>query len=474
MASARRIACILVTGGWRIGDQELVALAEACLRFSPHVSIRPGEGIFLEVGASRLLFSEESLRQRMKVLALRMLQAGSTGLSVRVAIGCSPAEALLQARYPDYERSRNLRDLPLRALMDYVSPFRWEADQAERLDRMICLLESLGIRDVGGFTALPRTSLASRFGRESVRVAASVWGEYETPWSGFKPKDRIVERAEVSDPEVYGLFMELEGCVFVLRGLVDRAMARLRGRGERVLSVEIHLQPDGRLLRIDLPLPQGSASGLVPLIKEKLAGEFSRRPLRGPVEKVRFEILESVPAAGMQRDFFLRKEEDQEAWEGVVARIAQKIGKERVFVAQLVERYLPEKAYLRKLVSVPPVIAGFSRSDCVVASLVKSESRSVRRVSEVVEWPRRPVRMLRSPERLCKEGRTLRVLRNGSRWKVVSWEGPDRVSGEWWKDASFDGFSRDYYQVVVEGGEVLWIYLESGAEEVIYLHGYFD
>jgi protein ImuB len=463
----RRVACVLLPGGEK---PDLSALAEACFRFSPPVAIRAGEAVFIEVGGSRALFSEESIQARLKVLAGRLLK----GVAVRVAIADTAETALAAARYPDYARTRNLRDLPLAALGDYAHPFLWDADLEKRVLRIRCILESLGVRNMGEFALLPRESLASRLGKEALGLMGKVWGEGEHAWPGFRPPARIVERDEVRDPEAHGLCADLEGCVFVLKGLLDRMMARLRGRCERVSAMEIRFltasKTTDRMWRIELPLPQGSVAGLLPILRERLSYELQRQPLRCPVEAMEIEVLESVPGAGTQRDFFSKKEEEKEAWDGLVARLSARLGKDRVFVAFPQERHLPERAYIRKLVSVP--VLGTS----LAASMVRKV--------EQTEWPDRPARVLKKPEPLAKDGRVLRSP-EGRQWKAISWEGPERLAGEWWKGwkgredpQSEGGFNRDYYRVITEGGDQLWVFVhkDESTSEVpsFYLHGYFD
>jgi hypothetical protein len=459
-----RIACVLFLE--RQEDSVVRAFAEACFRFSPQVAIRAGEAVFIEVGGSRRLFSETGLEARLKVLARRMIRGG-----VRVAIADSAAEALASARYPEYSHTRDLKKLPLAALHDYAHPFQWDADIEKRVLRIICILESLGIEDVAGFATLPRQSLASRLGKEAVHLMTRVWGgEGCAPvaWPGFHPLPSIIERDEVKDPEAHGLCADLEGCVFVLRALADRAMARLRGRGERALMIEVRfgLAAGAREWRIEFALPQGSASGMIPILRERLAHELRRAPLGGPVEWMEVEIIESVPGAGTQKDFFSRKEEEREAWDALVARLSSRLGKERVFVAFPRERYLPERAYVRRTVSVP--MLGNAQNGRVLRAVEDSE---------VLDWAPRPARVLKHPEPLLKDGRALKTL-CGKQWKAVSWEGPERLSGEWWKDSEFEGFSRDYYRVITEGGEQLWVYVNKKAHGAkspsFFLHGYFD
>jgi hypothetical protein len=99
-----------------------------------------------------------------------------------------------------------------------------------------------------------------------------------------------------------------------------------------------------------------------------------------------------------------------------------------------VERHLPEKAFAKTL-----------------------EKRRNLKSTPALELPKRPLRLLQSPELLQRSGSTLVHPRHGKRWNVLRWEGPERISGEWWSSA----FSRDYYRVMTDQGELLWIYVSS-------------
>jgi hypothetical protein len=446
------------------------ALAEACLRLSPVVALRAdssgGEAVFIEIGKSRRILSEASAAARIEALVRRL------GLPApRLAFGANAAEAWVRAKWQGPDDGV---DPPVSALEDYATPFKRDADVAKKCARVAELLISLGVERVSGFVGLPRSGLVSRFGREATWIWDQVQGLVEPAWPAFRPAARIREKMEVQDPEAHGLFMNMEGCTFVLRGLVDRAMARLRGQGLRASAIDIHMSdradarcrssmmnPGRRRYRIELPVPQGSVAGLLPILREKLGHEIQRRPFESPIERIELEVSESVPGSGTQVDFFSKKEQEQEAWEGLLGRLASHLGKERVFMAAPAARYLPERAYLKKLVAhvvAKPVADG---------RLAFSKPRWADGGGVATDYPKRPSRVLARPERLEKAGRVL--ASSSSHWKVIDWQGPERLSGEWWDE----GFERDYYQVVTERGERLWVYFDPGTQ-AIFLHGYFD
>ncbi|MGZ3699438.1 MAG: hypothetical protein ACXWP5_14950 [Bdellovibrionota bacterium] len=455
----KRIACLRLSPAF--SERDFQALAESCLRFSPQLAVRAGEAVFLDITKCRALFSEETLRARLTRLARRY---GKSEWEYRVAFAESAPAASVAALYPGYGATRNLAELPLEALLDYASPFGVDLDIHKRVTRMIRMLELLGVRTVSDFATMPRAGLASRFGREAAELSACVWGEVEAAWPGFHPLEKVSERAEIQDLETScGKWMNLETLSFVLKGTIDRAMSRLKGRDERASSIAIHLQLEKwstlkkaeRTFRVELPIGQGSSAGLLPILQDKLGFELAREPLAAPVEAVTLEILETMPGRGLQRDFFHRKEERAEAWDSLVGRLAQKLGRKRVFTAEAVDRYLPERAWVRTLSSD-------QRRALAPALALSGEAQ-------------RPARVLEKPEPLARDGSQL-VHLSGKRWKVMSWDGPERLSGEWWRDQrKSEGFHRDYYRVATETGEWLWVFLNRKAKvPTFYLQGYFD
>src|SRR6185369_13524194 len=105
-----KVSCIFYPAG--LEAARLTALAEACLRFSSQVALRPREAVFLETGGNRLIHEPASLALRLKRLAERY------GPQPRLAQGRHASEALALARYG----MACVEELPLNALSDYASP----------------------------------------------------------------------------------------------------------------------------------------------------------------------------------------------------------------------------------------------------------------------------------------------------------------------------------------------------------------
>jgi protein ImuB len=445
-----RVACLLLT---RIPAQgfDIQVFAEACYRFTPKITVRAQEGIFLDITGCQKLFSERGLLFRVQALARRF------SLEVQIGFAEDAPTALAMARYQHFiGYNLDKYHLPLEALLDYASPFAPSSKDVELTKKVFKIIEvnkKLGLKNVGDFLSLPIFSLASRFGKEGVEIRARISGKLEVGWPGFQIPELLIENEDVEET------VGLEPLLFVLKKLVDRSMARLRGLGKRAsrIHLEFKLEPwsilkkPNRTWQISFPLSQGSTLGVMQILQERLNFDLARDPLQAPVQKISFQISETVPGRSAQRDFFDSKEDDLEKWSALVSRLACKLGKERVFFALPLDRYLPEKSWTKAIdvsltASVPLT---FTNQD-------------------------RPARMLKTPELLRLSGSYV-VQGNGKRWRTIRWNGPERLSGEWWKDVGMQGFDRDYYQVMTEKGEELWIYLDRQSHPPsFYLHGYFD
>lgn len=465
-SSKHRVACLYV--GDPLAPARFGALAEACLRLSPQVAIRENVAVFVDVSRCQRLYTEQGVRTRLLALATRFEVRDA-----RVAMGWDAATALAAARYGLKDADR-IGELPLDALEEVASPFHLGSDAhlEKQVASLIRSLRVLGLKNLSDFTRLPRASIGTRFGSTAVQLSERIHGAPSGAWPGLRVAEKVIEESAVMAGEIQGMWMSLDSILFLLRGLVDRAMARLRGHGQRASRVRIEFRLEKwstalsvrrRAWELEFPLPQGSASGVVPILRERLGFELLRDPLVAPVEHVRFEILDTVPGLGAQKDFWKKEEEEREQLNGLLGRLNEKLGHERVFQAEPAERYLPEKAWVRSL------------TDGVRGSIQSVPSSPM--LEAGLPTPARPLRLLPEPRRLTREQQAswLRDHESGKRWKVQAWEGPERIESEWWMRRQQVEVGRDYYQLETAEGEKLWVFLIQAPEaQEVFLHGYFD
>lgn len=454
----------------------LLRIAEACFRFTPKIAVRdPLHGdttagddacragaIFLDVDAPA---SEAALVARVHALCARF-KAGP-----RCAFGDDPGMALARARLtqasrsePSYFVSRPtaIDELPLEALQDYSHPFAEDPDARKQVDSMIRMLRVVGLSSVGDFLKIPERDLASRFGREAILLAHRARSASQWVWPAFRPPERVYEAIDLQGSEMTGSCASMESLLLALRAPIDRCTARLRGRALRASRLSIRLKLDylnagearsgqgRRRWEIALPVPQGSAAGILPLLRDRLDSELRREPLERPAIALLVEVTETTPGHGAQRDFFDAREREAEEWDALVGRLSQKLGETGAFVAQGVDRHFPEKAW----VPVLQTSHGFTAME-----LSPNEA------------PPRPARILKNPELVrIAEGELLHPVKR-KRWKIAEIHGPERLAAEWWDPQSRD---RDYYRVTTETGQDLWIFTQVDQGRQVFLHGYFD
>lgn len=419
----------------------IAELAESCLRFTPKIALRENEAIFLhfQEAAATVPPSWTTLSPRIANLCKRFLCGPP-----KVGIATSPGVALALARFEATDHSH----LPLAALADIAHPFQSADPELQlRISEMLSLLERLGLRTLHDLSVIPPRSLASRFGKDGATLIRRLLRPDDAVWPRFHPPERWIERADLQDTETQTSCVSSEALLFLIRGMLDRLCTRLRGRGLRAAAILIRLKLEDRSAReleLELSVPQGSAAAILLILRDRLDGELLRRPLRAQVTFLQLEITEIAPGRGAQRDFLDKREEEAEAWDALLARMRQKLGKNAVFAARLADRHLPEASWR-------PV-------DAVSAFVGNTDNASIESLKEL-ELVRRPSRLLKQPKRLAGPPETI--------WQIIDRVGPERISGEWWHEP----FDRDYYRLTTASGDLLWVFKSQGD---FFLHGYFD
>ena len=436
----------------------LRALAEALLALAPAVELAGPDAILLDASAAHLVSgspsprlssdlhgaareAEERLARRAVAVARDMGYAGRAA----VATGRGPARALAQC-CPDAVMwvapdgaAQAIGALPVTALG--LGP------------EVAARLAALGVDRAAALARLPEGTLAHRFGPAGVLAARLARGEDDSPLVPYAPRTLPEEALDLEGPAETA-----EPLLFALKRLADRVAARLAGRGLGAtrLRVILRLDPRGEE-RLEVPLASPTAAAgrwLLPL-KEHL---FSLR-LPAAVVALRLLAVEVATVAPEQLAIGDRPEA-LAALEGVLARLAVRLGDGALFAAEPVDRHRPEGAYR----AVPFRGGGRRRGPGARAAPAGPP--------EGEAPPPRPTRLLAAPAPVVAEGEggRLTALRvDGRAHAVVALDGPERLRGEWWAGP----FDRDYYRVRLEGLGDCWVYRDGG-DGRLWLHGFFD
>jgi protein ImuB len=143
----------------------------------------------------------------------------------------------------------------------------------------------------------------------------------------------------------------------------------------------------------------------------------------------------------------------------LVDRLSNRLGAERVWRAAPVESDVPERSVRRVPAVAPPGGAQWPR------------------------WPR-PTRLLHPPQPVemtsgLPDQPPAAFTWRRRRHRVRRADGPERITGEWWRRDAEMAAVRDYWQVEDEAGRRFWLYRRGDAQEAEtgdlrwFMHGVF-
>jgi protein ImuB len=415
------------------------ALADVGYGFAPRVESE-GERIFVEVGElGRLFETERGIAQAMAAMAARV------GVAVRVGIASSKPIARVAAAVQDVAivpaggEAAFLAPLPLRAALNTNADAPPEERAlAERLERW-------GLRTFGALAALPVAEVTLRLGPRGAWLHRLATGSAEEAFAPRLPPDALEETTELD----YALY-EIEPLVFLLRGLLDRALTRLTCRGLACAGLGLRLKLDPRGFDVrDIPLsaPTRDTATLRELVRLDLA----RRPPASPVVGISALVLPARVRA-VELDLWRPSGPAPEKLDATLARLAALCGPDNVGAPAVVDSYREEVVTVRRFQLAP---AG----EPATAAPSPQPALGFRRFR-----PPRPLEVL-----MDRDGPSaLRGPEIAARVMVAA--GPYRASGQWWSEESF---SRDYWDVQATDGAVYRLH-QDRTNGAWFLDGYYD
>ncbi len=427
------------------GDQAfLLRLARAAARrWTPRAALSGPDGLWLDLtGTAHLFGGEEEMCRRIIAACSRF------GLAARIAVAGTSGAAFALARFggetirilDEGEESEALNAFPIAAL---------------RLDPSILAgLRRLGIDTIGKLASMPRAPLQRRFGPDLLLRLDQARGLAAEPLDPVFPAQPVSVRLRfvepIATPEAIGQALE-EG--------LGRLVRRLAGAWLGVRRLEIScVRVDGETQCIEIGTARATRDGphlvrlALPRVEEIEPGFGLERII---LVARRTERLEPET---ISKDWTGDGKESSEDLALLVDRLSGRLGRERIYRPASVESDVPE--------------------------------RSVRRISPLEpapSWPRwpRPVRLLHPPEpvgdvmALLPDQPPRRFTWRGSAYRVRQADGPERIHGEWWRNASEALAVRDYFQVEDEEGRRFWLFRRGDGEDPRtgdlgwYMHGVF-
>jgi protein ImuB len=408
-------------------QESLERLAAWGLRFTPHVSLSPPDGLLLDVAASLCLFGgAETL--------MRQVTEGISGLGYhhQLVLAPTPLGALVLAKWCHEcppERANLVVDLHALRLALAPLPLR----TLGLTDRELDDLTRMGLRRISDLLRLPRTGLTERLGRARLNLLERLLGETADPRPWFKPPARYSGRLELP-AEVE----RVEGLIFPSRRLLDELEGVLRGHQGGTDRLDWRLEHAGleaTCFALGAALPLREACHWLELLRERLG----RLELPAPVREIRLLVSQIRPFAPEERGLLPESGTHVQVPDpALLDRLRARLGREAVRGIAPVADHRPEHSW--RWCDPGETGIGIPRID-------------------------RPLWLLSQPQPLQTQ--------SGRPWL----DGPldlgqerERIDTGWWDDQEV---RRDYFVATTRRGERLWIYRELEGLQGWFLHGLF-
>jgi len=450
----------------------LDALTRWAGRFSPWVAAERPDALTLDItGCAHLFGGEEAMLARVTE------EAADLGLSARCGLADTVGAAWALARYagavPGAVRSGDAIDQEARATRSRagkrrlrgaarqagggaalpriappgrahsllaplpVAALRLAPGQAEALARV-------GLRRVGDLLGQPRAPLARRFGRGLVDRLDQAIGAAPEPVSPVAAPPRFATRLTL--PEPIGSSADM---LAALDRLVPRLCALLRDKGRGARRVRLQAgRVDGGVQVTEAGLAR--AADAPDRIRLLLAHRIDEIEPGFGIEMLRLEAVQTEPLHARTvtghmeaADHTSARRDRGTAVTDLIGRIGGRIGMEAITRRHPVDSHIPEKS--------AQVLAA-AWSDPAEGWPAPPAPRPL------LLWRPEPVMAPDTPR-----------LAAGFRWRgrdhrLTMARGPERIAPEWWLDEpEWRSGVRDYWEVVTEAGERLWLFYAHGA-----------
>ena len=397
-------------------------------RYSPTVAVDREaagfEGLLLDMTGGLSLFGGAE-----RLLADLRARLARFGVPARAALAATPGAAWALARYGgraavvSEDARADLAALPTVALR--LSP------------EAVAALRRLGLKRVDDLYRLPRAALARRFrdtgGLDLVRRLDQALGAVEEPLVPVRPVPRYRAQRVFAEP-----MAQVDGAAYWAPVLADELCERLAadGQGARRLRLEA-FRMDGQVTAVEVALSAPSARPvhLVRLLQDR---GFEHLDLGFGADALALSAPLVEPVVERQGDVE-RPAHLEGDFPALVDRLRARLGERAVLAPAFEESRMPERAERWRpatgALQPPPPDRGRVRP-----ILVFDPPETVEATAEL-------------PDGAPLQFTWRRVVR-----KVARAQGPERVSGEWWREAG-EG-ERDYYKVEDEAGRRYWLYRE--------------
>lgn len=390
----------------------LRTLARWTKRYCPWVGLDGTDGLILNIAGSAHLFGgEEPMLEDMR---LRLARAG---LHARISAANTRGAAWALTHYAK-DAAADITNLPVAAL---------------RLDaKSDTALQRLGLRKISDLLALPRVTLARRFGPDVVLrldQAMGVQDEVITPL-GEAPHYGV----RMTLPEPIGLSADVMAGT---KRLLERLCAKLNQQdmGARHLQLTLRRVDQGaQCVELRLAAPMRDTARILPLFERGIGTVEAGFG----IDQLRLEAtqVERMMNAQVSTHTATRTNERPAGLDDLITRLGNRIGLDNIHRFLPADSHIPERSF-----QIAP--AAYSSAAGSWSSLRP-----------------RPLRLF-APEPIAGHGR---VPPQQFRWRSMFLTtgraiGPERIAPEWWlPDDAWRTGVRDYWNVHTTQGRRLWLF----------------
>lgn len=430
-------------------EQALERLALLAGGYTPRVSLRPPDGVLLEVSGS--LHLHGGVGPLCRQLSERVVALGH---EVVVATAPTPEAACLLARSGG---GRVARVDHLRRALAKCSVMLLELDGRARQ-----LARETGLLSLGQLFDIPRAELRQRFGPAAAGQIDRALGAAPDPRPLFNAPQNYRARLDLPEPVT-----DSEALLFTARRMLRELSVFLEMRGQGVRHLEFCFYPVSRSqvshkLAMELLRPSRCAEHWLRLLKVRLED----LNLPDPVETLALRSDRPVPLKGVSGDLFEAGNSAGVDWAALVERLRSRLGRQAVCGLSLAADHRPERAWH----AVPPD-APWARAEGAAGASGAGDSAPTGQGTAPL-WEPQPANDAVGPDAagqrplwLLRQPQALLVGLPGD-WKL---RGPERIESGWW-----DGVDvvRDYYLATTDMGERLWVF-QNRRDRQWFLHGFF-
>lgn len=428
----------------RANHKALKKLAYWCEQFSPTVGLEETDkpqSLLLDISGLELVFQNESSLVD-KISKAFTAQGYAPKIAIADTIGAAWATAHFKPQIiPPRTNQKALTLLPIESL-------RLPSIAVERFHQ-------LGVFQIAQLLRLPRASLPSRFGAETVKrldQALGIEDEIIVPHR-MPPEfaiDTSLEYPTANRQSIKQILTQLTEKLTERLATQDHGAVRLECR----LDCEAEKNKDDTLsLSIGLFQPTASPAHLM----ELLLMQLERLSVPGPVNRVSAAVVLSSPLERRQFQLFDSSTHEQpRQLAGLVNRLSSRLGEQCVLAPRLQAGALPERAFQ-------------------YTALTGQKQRRSNQQKKIVGPLQRPLKLESSPIPLevisiAADGAPAQFRLQNHNYRIAHAWGPERIETQWWRGKLI---RRDYYRVETTVGARFWMFRRL-QDQKWFLHGIFE